>query len=267
MRGITRCLTIAFGLTRATQTGRANVRVANGIYNETVSLVAGKNLLGGHAPDNWQRNVAGTGTVITGVATIGGTNHDYTVQAISITAATVFEGFVVIGPVNAKVSGNSYAIYVAGSSSALSIINNVVYGGRGGPGQTGGPGTAGVGGVDGVGRPSNPTGYDAKVTTGTAPCEAAANNRAYSNGGQRSCGADNVSGGNGGGNQCNPRPAYNLELSGLDGAAGLAGDPTLGGAGGTTSDAGDDAALGRLHGGDVCLVATNADYGRDGDAG
>ncbi len=265
------CLTIAFGLTRATQTGRANVFVANGIYAEAVTLVSGKNLLGGYAPDNWQRNVAGTGTLITGVATIGGTNHDYTVQAISITATTKFEGFVVIGGVNTKISGNSYAIYVAGSSNALSIVNNVVYGGRGGPGQGAGAGTAGLGGVDGVGRPSNPTGYDAKLSTGTAPCEAASNDRAYSNGGQQSCGSDNVSGGNGGGNRC--RPTYDTEFSGIDGVTGQLGDPTLGGAAGVFGDAGDDALLGANsnmpNAGETCYVPTmnKKDYGLDGEAG
>ena len=104
----------------------------------------GRSLLGGYAPDSWQRNVASTGTYITGAATINGTNHDYTVRAASITSATVFEGFVVLGSINTKTSGNSYAIYVSASSSTLVIHNNVVVAGIGGEGGNGASGAGGV---------------------------------------------------------------------------------------------------------------------------
>ena len=260
------CKSIAQGLSRANTTGRTRVRVANATYAETITLVNGKSLLGGHRPDNWQRNVAGTSTLITGVGTIAATNHDYTVLANAITSATTFEGFVVIGSVNTKTRGNSYAIYVSASSANLSLLSNVVYGGRGGPGTNGSPGTAGATGVGGTGRAANPTGYDAKVTTGTGSCDVA-NNRAYTNGGTLSCGGDNVSGGNGGGNRCNPRPVYNAENSGIDGFLGQLGDPTLGGAGGNGNDAGDDGALLRSSGNELCAVPTNPDYGKDGDVG
>jgi hypothetical protein len=254
------CKSIAQGLARATTTGRTRVRVANAIYAETITLVNGKSLLGGHRPDNWQRNIFGASTLITGAATLAATNHDYTVLANGITVATTFEGFVVVGPVNTKTRGNSYAIYVSASSPNLSILGNVVYGGRGGPGTNGGAGTSGATGVDGTGRPANPAAYDAKVTTGTGSCDVA-NNRAYTNGGALSCGTDNVSGGNGGGNRCNPRPVYNAENSGIDGFLGQLGDPTLGGAAGAGNDAGDDGALLRSNGSDLCAVPTNPVYG------
>ncbi|HUS31328.1 MAG TPA: MopE-related protein, partial [Kofleriaceae bacterium] len=134
------CLTIAQGIVRAGQLGRTTIRVANGIYDEAVTIPNGVAMLGGHRPDNWQRDVAGTGTMITGVGTIATTTHDYTVRAVSITSATMFEGFLVIGSVNSKTGGNSYAIYVSGASSSLTLRSNIIFSGRGGPGSTGGVG-------------------------------------------------------------------------------------------------------------------------------
>ncbi len=67
--------------------------------------------------------------------------------AIGITAATIFEGFVVRGSANTKTGGNSYAIYVSGSNGNLAIDSNLIYAGRGGPGAAG---TAG-----GSGRPGS----------------------------------------------------------------------------------------------------------------
>jgi hypothetical protein len=259
------CKTIAQGIARATTLGRPRVLVANGIYPEAVTLANGRSLLGGYRPDTWQRDVASTSTYITGAATIATTNHDYTVRGTSITSATVFEGFVVVGSVNTKPSGNSYAIYIATANTNLAIQNNIVFAGRGGPGANGSIGGNGPLGVDGTGRSSDPAGYDAKTTTGS-PCSAA-NNRAHANGGVRTCGSNNVSGGNGGGNRCPPASDFS-KFSGIDGVAGRAGDPTLGGAAGPSGEAGYDMRL--EDNGLTCYISTSQgwhDYGFDGGAG
>jgi hypothetical protein len=259
------CKSITQGIARAVTLNRARVLVANGIYPEAVTLANGRSVLGGHRSDTWQRDVASTSTYITGAATFTATNHDYTVRAVSITSATVFEGFVVVGPVNTKASGNSYAIYIATSNGSLAIQNNVVFGGRGGPGTNGSVGGSGAVGVNGSGRSSDPAGYDAKITTGH-PCDAT-NNRQYTNGGVRTCAANNVSGGNGGGNRCAPVAGL-TQFSALNGAAGGTGSPTLGGLGGSGGAGGSDMELD--NNGSSCFISIASgwhDYGFDGAPG
>ena len=281
------CRTIAQGLARATALGRARVLVANGIYAEAVTLANGRSVLGGYSWDTWQRDIASTGTLITGVSSTG--SHDRTVIASNITAPTVFEGFAVVGAVNAKPGGNSYAIYVAGSTASLAIRNNQVFGGRGGPGQSGTIGGDGSDGANGVGRNPNlgvaDLAYDARsATTGTGACDLA-NNRQHSNGGQTTCGGTDVSGGAGGGNRC-PVQSYcdtggmygcqtfhwseYTALAGVTGGAG-GGSPGLGAYGG------DDMiqVWSTFHGGYVCYQppadASDPDpdvtYGLDGEPG
>ena len=195
------CKTISNGIARANALNRPRVLVANGIYDEAVTIANGRNLLGGYAWDTWERDVAATDTQIAGVSSTG--NHDRTVIATNITSATLFEGFVVLGAVNSKPGGNSYAMYVS-NSGGLAIRNNAVFGGRGGPGVTGSSGGAGLLGVAGGGRPvPDPLRtYNVKqATLGNPQCDAQ-NNRLIANGGVRSCGGTIVSGGRGGGNTC-----------------------------------------------------------------
>jgi hypothetical protein len=203
------CKTIGNGIARANALARPRVLVANGIYDEAVTIADGRNLLGGYAWDTWARDVAATDTQIAGFSASG--NHDRTVIATNITSPTVFEGFVVLGSVNTKPSGNSYAIYVS-NSGGLSILNNAIFGGRGGAGATGPTGPAGALGVNGGGRP-NPDPlrtYNVKqAVLGTPQCDAQ-NNRLIANGGARSCGGTIVSGGRGGGNFC---PASNRDTN------------------------------------------------------
>jgi hypothetical protein len=280
------CLTIAQGIVRAGQLGRTTIRVANGIYDEAVTIPNGISMLGGHRPDNWQRNVSGTGTMITGVGLVPSTtNHDYTVRAAGITNPTLFEGFLVIGSVNNKPSGNSYAIYVTGATSSLTLRGNIVFGGRGGPGSSGGNGGDGTNGPDAQGRSTNlgstDSAYDGHDATGTGACNAS-NTRQYANRGANVCGGDDVGGGVGGGNSC---PASTLSVcSGCNafgctscnfvtatssvGAGGQAGAGAGGGAGGGGGSRGDDMIATRLSGGsDTCFIPAGNTYGNNGANG
>src|SRR5439155_27112782 len=54
------CKTTTYGIGRAVTTTRSKVLVANGTYDESVSLVDGKSLLGGYRADNWVRDIAST---------------------------------------------------------------------------------------------------------------------------------------------------------------------------------------------------------------
>src|SRR5204863_289130 len=68
------CKSIGVGLTRATATGRVQILVADGTYNEGVTLVAGKQLRGGYRADTWERHLTTTSTVISGSTQSG--NND-----------------------------------------------------------------------------------------------------------------------------------------------------------------------------------------------
>ena len=272
------CKSITYGLSRTTAT-RRKVLVANGIYNEAVTLINGRDLLGGYRPDNWVRDIAATGTLIVGVTSVG--NHDRTVIASGITSATLFEGFVVYGSVNTKPTGNSYAIYVTSSSSSLVIRSNVVFGGRGGPGTNGLVGPDGPNGADGIGRSanlgSNDALYDAKNASGTGDCDAS-NTRQYANGGVTACsnGGDPVDGGSGGGNRC--PAAATATCSGCqcnafgcgcsscnfvtqtpsNGFTGQPGAGVLGGAGGAGAARGEDMIYKTISGNSLCFIPSNS---------
>ena len=259
---------------------KKNVLVAGGTYGESVALANGVSVFGGYQAGSWVRDTSEY-SIIDGIASAG--IHKRTVLAANITAATTFDGFVVFGAVNGNGGGNSYGIYVTGSNANLSITNNLIFAGHGGSGADGSAGPAGTAGVDGGGR--NPDlatpdpAYDALTATGAGECNVA-NNRQIANGGALSCGADNVGGGAGGGNQCPVKSGCTAgtasgcsaftwsEFSALDGAAGKFG----GGAGGF---GGDDmvlynaTAIPSL----LCYLPTDTDgdgnntFGLDGNSG
>jgi hypothetical protein len=250
------CKTIGYGLTRAGTTSRANVEVADGTYNEAVTLVTGKNLYGGYSPGTWVRHLATTGTVIQGASSTG--SHDRTVIA-SVTNS-IFEGFVVRGSFNTKQAGNSYAIYISAADSTLVIRNNQIFAGRGGPGMDGSAGTGGMNG--GAGTGASGTTYDGYTTT-SSPCTVS---RQFTNGASFSCGADNVSGGNGGGNQCAPASDY-TQFSAINGFAGQPGAGAGGGTAGGTSQGGYDGTMAVQGANQTCYIPGPPMTGADGVSG
>lgn len=225
------CLTIAHGLVRASAIGRTAVLVADGLYDEAVTLVDGISLLGGHRPDTWDRHVVTTNTIIQGAALLG--IHRAAVSASGITSPTTFEGFVVRGPLNDTAGGNSYGIYVSSSTANLAIRHNVILAGRGGPGTAGAAASPVGAAAPGGDRGDNPTGYDAFTATGTGACNVS-NNRLLLNGGSKTFGGDDVSGGRGGGTSC-PTSTTRTQLSAGNG---LAGQPGVGIGGGTNGSNG-----------------------------
>jgi hypothetical protein len=253
------CRTIAFGLARASALARPNLRVADGTYDEPVTLVSNKSLFGGYRAGTWDRHLATTNTVIQGASTTGGVN-DSTVTAVNVTNAT-FEGFVVRGSFNTKASGNSYAIYVVNGSASLVIRSNSIFAGRGGPGSTGTSGTNGLAGTAGAGSVSGS--YNAFITSGSGMCNTT-NNRQFTNGGVRMCGLTAVNGGNGGGNHCTPSP--DNQVSAVNGFAGNSGGAG-GGAGGASAQAGYDSELEISGQSSTCYLPVQPVTGADGPTG
>jgi hypothetical protein len=258
------CRTISQGLARATGTGRVRVLVADATYNEAVTLVNGKDMLGGYRADTWERHLATTSTIIQGVSSDG--NHDRTVIASAITSPTVIEGFVIRGSANVKPGGNSYAIYIAGSSASLTIRDNQIFGGRGGPGAAGASGLNGATGVNAANYTANA--YDAFQANGAGAC-ATTNNRAAYGGGVRTCGADDVGGGHGGGNNCTPLRSTQNSTATSPATAGQAGAGVGGGTAGAPGTRGYDA---DLFNGNQCLIPVQGGnplpmFGSDGGSG
>jgi hypothetical protein len=141
------CHTIQRGLERAAATGGPQVAVAAGIYLEGVSLVSGIHVLGGFDNEFSRRDIASMRPI---VRSMGASSS--TVSAVGIVSPTLFEGFVVLGPVPTTPGGNSIGIDIRNSSNALVVVNNIVFagvgaggsvgthGGNGGGGQAGSPG-------------------------------------------------------------------------------------------------------------------------------
>jgi len=239
--GCVPCRSIARGLTEAVSTGRTTVYVANGTYLEAVTLVNGKNLMGGYKSLTWERDLAATNTIIRGESISG--SHKRSMIGTGITNPTVLQGFVIYGPNVSAVSGNSYAVYLS-NAGGLTVRDNLILGGVAGPGLDGSAvpdGVSGGAGTPGANAAQSPT-TGCSVTL----------NRSGGAGGVASCGGGQ--GGAGGGTTCPVSP--NLETSGHDGVAGAGG----GGAGG---DAGEDGALS----GSTCTLPTGLGARMDGSNG
>ncbi|MBN1774009.1 MAG: putative metal-binding motif-containing protein [Deltaproteobacteria bacterium] len=211
------CRTITYGISRATALGRSRVLVADALYTESVTLVAGRSLLGGYRADTWERHLT---TTLTTVRAPAGSGHRKTITATGISTATTVEGFVIEGTSATTAGANSYAVYVSGGTSALTFSNNTIYAGAGAPGTTGTAGTNGAGGVAGT------VGQNA-FDTGSVSCSTS---RAGAAGGARTCGATSVSGGGGGGVYC-----PTVFSSASSSRAGAAGSGTGAGAGGAVA--------------------------------
>lgn len=251
------CRSIGWGIQEADMLGYSHVFVADGWYEETVPVPPGITLWGGFDPMTWVRNdPQQSHTVVRGT----GSPHKTTFAAMYVDRPTEVSGFVIEGADATAGGGNSYAVWIIESTSALVFEDNRIFAGRGGDGVNGADGTDGPAGVNGGGAAGYPdAAYDAFITDGS-PC-GSGNNRQYSNGGALIVGKDNISGGDGGGNIC--PPSGGVEFSGLDGEAGYGGGGAGGGAGGAGGDAGDDGSISRL----LCSHPTSPMRGADGGDG
>jgi hypothetical protein len=186
--------TISEGILRAHQEGRTEVRVAAGIYVESVNLVAGINLLGGFTLQFSGRTSGVSYSVIRAAA-----GQTYTVRAQGITVPTLMEGFVIDGPYVTLASKSSTALQIFNCTNALVIRDNIIYAGRGGNGANGSDGSVGQDGPGGT--PGNPGVYSG--TTSLTTCQNLATTPSPGGtGGALSYGGVNLGGGNGGASDC-----------------------------------------------------------------
>ncbi len=246
-------LTINAGLLRAESLAAPRVNVAQGNYPDQVELKNGVSLYGGYDPSTWVRTPFFHNT------TIGPAPRDtaIAIHGDSVSGVTI-DGFTIIAG-NAPVSSESaYGILLR--ASVVTINNNLIVVGNGGPGQDGNAGSAGENGVSGspgiIGNGDGPAG------PGGA-------------GGSRMCNGVTLTGGAGGmggATGANPgdpgQPGFGPG-AGAGGAGGAGGEV---GQSGTNGDNGVDGApgtpgAGGASFGSVSGAGYNAAFGESGTSG
>ncbi|CAN5923636.1 hypothetical protein BH11MYX3_BH11MYX3_33550 [soil metagenome] len=149
----TPCQTISFGIVRGVQSGRPNVYVQAGTYNEVVVLLNGVNVWGGY-DFNWQRgpysNTANRVTVTGGQDTTTGGDGEYlTVRAHDLIVPVTMADLVLQGPTAQGIGGSSgrdgRSSYVVHAKAAMLTLSRVqIAAGNGANGGTGAAGTDAV---------------------------------------------------------------------------------------------------------------------------
>ena len=203
-------LTIEAGLQRAFVTGKRDVYVATGVYSESIILRKGVGLFGGYSSDFFEHDTILFETAIIGQDATA--QRPATVTAINVGGAadsrvTALDGFTIFGVNAANDPGsNSYGLYLGNCGVKLLIRSNRIFGGAGGNGTAGIPGGPGDPGVPGVpGEDSEDV--NSYIPNGNRTC-GFGDSLDGGAGGQRTCGAVNVSGGNGGRSEC---PIFNVD--------------------------------------------------------
>lgn len=141
------CATIAYAMNKAqADSEKSRVRVAEGSYGESVELINGVSVLGGHNATNFVRNVDANVTTLTGTKLEA--NQIFVVRGNGINEATEFSGFSIRAPA-ARDGRSSIGVLLIDSTQALTVSDNRVVAGAGGSGVTGAPGTNGQPGANG----------------------------------------------------------------------------------------------------------------------
>ena len=145
------CASIGYALTNRGP-GKERVLVANGAYEEVVTVVTGIDLLGGYRADTWERSVEATSTALRAPTVAGDVK---TLIADGVRQPTTVEGFLIYGANAFTPGANSYAVYVRDADEDFVFRSNIVYAGAGASGARGADGTNGQNGVPGAA--GNPT--------------------------------------------------------------------------------------------------------------
>ena len=139
--------TLARGLEIAAGEGKPYLLVAEGLYNESVTLVNGISIFGGYrvGPARWTRAAARDAPTVIGAGTIGlrgsGIDQPTTVENVQIVSQAAFE-----------VGASSYAVHITNANRNLILRGNIILAGNGangGNGAGGANGPAGGRGGDG----------------------------------------------------------------------------------------------------------------------
>ncbi len=233
------------GVDEAVLQGLAYVRVTAGVFYESVEWTEGINIIGGWDYFFTELDEANYPTTVDGRTATAALPGTFTLRC-SQGLEQRLQAFIIVGTTAAAAGDSSYGVYLEDCDEGTSIWNNTV---EGRPGADGDGGSAGDNGSDGVdGEP----GQDVQWTDcGTPPVGG--------DGGYKVCGAQDVSGGDGGGTLC-PISNGSWMEDGQDGD----GDNPGGGGDGHTNGVHYSWACG------TCYINANwgaGDTGVDGDPG
>jgi hypothetical protein len=241
--------------------GGADIYVVNGTYEETVSLITGTSIYGGYQSGTWLRDRVTYPTMVrgnsSGVAVVGSGISDVTLDGLDIRT-----------PLEYNATGQSLYGVLLSQSHDVTISNDVIFAGEGGPGSGGQFGTAG--------NPGQPAGLGGDATCGAAPVRGVggAGGLGAMPNGSAPGGFDGGSGSYGvyggqvlGQGQRGTGPSRGN--GGIDGQAGFPGNPGgVGGDGLAGADGSAGASLGTLAvGGYVPVDGTNGTSGAAGSGG
>jgi hypothetical protein len=132
--------TITAGVAHAeTAGGGTDVYVVNGSYDGSVELASGVSIYGGYQSATWIRDAEAYPTTING-------EGDFAVKGNGDTDVTL-DGLRITTPIGANVTDHSrYGVFLTGTQN-ITITNNRITAGEGGPGASG---QVGVHGIDGL---------------------------------------------------------------------------------------------------------------------
>jgi uncharacterized membrane protein YgcG len=135
--------TIITGVARAVAAGSGtDVYVVNGSYDGSVELASGVSIYGGYQSGTWIRDIAANQTTITGTA-------DFAVRGDGDNNLTL-DGLTITTPLAAAAAGRSrFGVYL-NNTADITITNNRITAGEGGPGANGAAGISGIDGLRGV---------------------------------------------------------------------------------------------------------------------
>jgi len=250
--------TIQAGIARASASG-GEVRVARGVYAESLTLASNVRILGGYDPNTWVRDVASNETVVAGgtTAVTGNGVSNVTLDGLTVRSADASQAS----------ARSSYALLLR-NSALITVSGSRIQPGAGLAGAAGMVGAAGVNGSPGLNGAAGSC--DASVTAagGAGGLNAASGSLFGGQGGQG--GIPEVSGGTG-------RPGAAGSGGTPGGAGGSAGNPGQPGSSGANGAPGASGAAGSgatasmaLNGtGDpyVTATGTNGTNGTDGRGG
>lgn len=197
------------GIDLASSSGKSYVLVAEGSYNENITLADGLIIMGG------MTEVFEGRTIFPPSTSIVGEGSSPTVVASGITSGATIDGFYIEGNPNNEAGASSIAFFIEDSTDALNVINNIIFS------NDAKDGTNGSDGLDGDDGAFGSDGAVVSTTTCTAFPSVAA-------GGVNICGTDDVSGGDGGNFEC---PDYSEIFPARKGSDGLGMSPGVGGEG------------------------------------
>ncbi|MEC7984255.1 MAG: MopE-related protein [Myxococcota bacterium] len=241
--------TIEGGLSQAISDGKSYVLVAEGTYNENLTVPDGVIVFGSMDESFDGRNLS------TPTTTINGDGSSPTVVFSNITTGTTLDGFYVQGNADSAPGSSSIAVFIEDSSDALVLSNNDIFS------SDAQDGTDGSNGSDGSDGDSGESGLESSNNDCSTPL--------FSGGlgALNTCNGQDTSGGDGADASC-PVHAQNQPT----GSDGLGDSPGLGGVGGCDANL-IDSAIGCIctTGGLACFgsgdIGTSGGSGSDGNGG